>query len=356
MVDATDNGNFPQRGTSLSLSLSLDSHAQTNPFNIKIIDIVSIKALAVAWRKFSRGKKSRKDVSLYQKYLEKNLADLHTQLSSSLYEHKSYQRFTIHDPKQRQIHKATVADRIVHQALVTAIEPLFERRFIYDSYSCRLNKGAHAGVLRLKTFLASTSSNDTKVVYVLKCDVRKYFASIDHEILLSLIARRIQDDVVLELIRTIILSHGAETGKGIPLGNISSQLFANIYLHELDWFMKQTLGVKQYIRYCDDFVIVSQDRTHLEKLITPIRNFLKTELQLDLHPSKVSIRSWRQGVDFLGYVLLPHATVVRTKTQRRVHSRVNANNYSSYLGVCSHANAYRLSQTVRNIAWADSKK
>ncbi len=299
------------------------------------------------------GEKSRKDVAVYQKYLQKNLADLHALLSSGLYKHKSYQRFTIHDPKQRQIHKATVADRIVHQAVVAAIEPLFEKRFIYDSYSCRVNKGTHAGVLRLKTFLASASSNDTKTVYVLKCDVRKYFASVDHEVLLGLIARHIHDDAILELIRTIILSHGAETGKGIPLGNISSQLFANIYLHELDWFMKQTLGVKQYIRYCDDFVIVSSDRVHLENLIAPIRNFLKTELQLDLHPSKVSIRSWRQGVDFLGYVLLPHATVVRTKTQKRVRFRVNTDNYSSYLGVCSHANAYRLSQTIRNVVWAD---
>ena len=337
----------------LSLSLSLDSHAQTNPLNVIITDIVSIKALTAAWRKFSRGKKSRKDVALYQKYLQKNLADLHTPLASGLYKHKSYQRFTIHDPKQHQIHKATLEDRIVHQAVVTAIEPLFERRFIYDSYSCRVNKGAHAGVRRLKTFLTSTSNNDTKAVYALKCDIRKYFASIDHEILLNLIARHVHDDATLELIRTIILSHGAETGKGIPLGNISSQLFANIYLHELDWFMKQTLGVKQYIRYCDDFVIISSDRAYLESLITPIRNFLKTELQLDLHPSKVTIRSWRQGVDFLGYVLLPHATVVRTKTQKRIHSKVNVNNYSSYLGVCSHANAYRLSQTIRNVVWVD---
>ena len=292
-------------------------------------------------------------MALYQKYLQKNLADLHTPLASGLYKHKSYQRFTIHDPKQHQIHKATLEDRIVHQAVVTAIEPLFERRFIYDSYSCRVNKGAHAGVRRLKTFLTSTSNNDTKAVYALKCDIRKYFASIDHEILLNLIARHVHDDATLELIRTIILSHGAETGKGIPLGNISSQLFANIYLHELDWFMKQTLGVKQYIRYCDDFVIISSDRAYLESLITPIRNFLKTELQLDLHPSKVTIRSWRQGVDFLGYVLLPHATVVRTKTQKRIHSKVNVNNYSSYLGVCSHANAYRLSQTIRNVVWVD---
>ena len=103
-------------------------------------------------------------------------------------------------------------------------------------------------------------------------------------------------------------------------------------------------------------MIVSSDRAYLESLITPIRNFLKTELQLDLHPSKVSIRSWRQGIDFLGYVLLPHATVVRPKTQKRVHSKVNADNYSSYLGVCSHANAYRLSQTIRNVVWADDSQ
>lgn len=207
--------------------------------------------------------------------------------------------------------------------------------------------------LKLPDTPITESSNNTKQAYVLKCDIRKYFASIDHEILLSLIDRHIQDDAVLELIRTIILSHGAESGKGIPLGNISSQLFANVYLHELDWFVKQTLEVKQYIRYCDDFVIVSQNRAYLENLIALIRNFLKTELQLDLHPSKVSIRSWRQGIDFLGYVLLPHATVVRTKTQKRIHSRVNAENYSSYLGVCSLANAYRLSQTIRNVVWTD---
>ena len=316
-----------------------------------IDDIVSIKALTAAWQKFSRGKKSRKDVSEYQKDLKCNLEVLHDRLQSGEYKHHPYQLFVIHDPKQRQIHKATVADRVVHQAIVSAIEPLFESRFIYDSYSCRVGKGTHAGVARLQTFLRQASKNNTQKVYVLKCDVRKYFASIDHEILLRLIARRVTDDIVLELIRTIILSHGAEKGSGIPLGNITSQLFANIYLHELDLFMKQTLGIKHYARYCDDFVVVSSDRMYLQGLIEPIRHFSQSELLLYLHPNKVEIRAWDQGIDFLGYVLRPHATTLRAKTRQRMMARATEQNLSSYLGLCSHAQAYRVSQVVKLIAW-----
>lgn len=267
------------------------------------------------------------------------------------YTHDVYQPFTICDPKQRQIHKATVRDRLVHQAIVSIVEPLFEKRFIYDSYSCRIGKGTHAGVERLGLFLRQVSRNDTRKVYVLKCDVRRFFASIDHEILMKQIESKVDDEQTLQLLRTILLSHNAETGKGIPLGNVTSQLFANIYLHELDWFMKQTLGIKSYLRYCDDFVVVSTDRFYLQSLITPIRQFLMNELKLELHPTKVSIRSWDQGVDFLGYVLRPHATSIRTKTKRRMLIRVTDDNLSSYLGVCSHANGYKLSQLVATIAW-----
>lgn len=267
------------------------------------------------------------------------------------YTHDVYQPFTICDPKQRQIHKATVRDRLVHQAVVSAIERLFEKRFIYDSYSCRIGKGTHAGVKRLSLFLYQVSSNNTKKVYVLKCDVRQFFASIDHEILMRHIEAKINDEQTLQLLRTILLSHNAETGKGIPLGNVTSQLFANIYLHELDWFMKQTLGIKHYLRYCDDFVIVSTDQSYLQSLIEPIRQFLMNELKLELHPTKVSIRSWDQSVDFLGYVLRPYATSIRTKTKRRMLNRVTEDNLSSYLGVCSHANAYELSQLIATIAW-----
>jgi retron-type reverse transcriptase len=276
---------------------------------------------------------------------------LHTMLAAGCYRHHVYRQFIIHDSKQRQIHKATVADRIVHQAIVSAIEPLFEKRFIYDSYSCRAGKGTHAGVRRLQTFLRQASCNNTKKTYVLKCDVRKFFASIDHETLLRLIARHIDNDTTLELIRTIVLSHGAEKGKGIPLGNITSQLFANIYLHEFDWFMKQQLGIKQYIRYCDDFGVVSTEKAYLQSLIDPIHTFLRTELQLDLHPTKVTIRPWHQGVDFLGYVLRPYTTTLRVKARRRMMARVTERNLSSYLGLCTHAQAYHISQIVKLVAW-----
>lgn len=168
---------------------------------------------------------------------------------------------------------------------------------------------------------------------------------------MQLIEAKIDDEATLQLLRTILLSHNAETGKGIPLGNVTSQLFANIYLHELDWFMKQALGIKYYLRYCDDFVVVSTDKAYLESLVSPIRQFLATDLKLELHPNKISIRTWRQGVDFLGYVLRPCAVTPRTKTRRRMLTRVNENNLSSYLGVCSHANAYHLAQTVMLLAW-----
>jgi retron-type reverse transcriptase len=290
-------------------------------------------------------------VAEYQKQLKINIQNLHADIAGSDYEHGKYQPFMICDPKQRQIHKATVRDRLVHQVIVSAIEPLFEKQFIFDSYSCRIGKGTHAGVARLGLFLRQASRNNTIKVYVLKCDVRQFFASIDHEILMERIEAKIDDGQTLELLRTILLSHNAETGKGIPLGNVTSQLFANIYLHELDWFMKQTLGIKHYLRYCDDFVVVSTDKAYLQSLIEPTRQFLMNTLKLELHPTKLSIRSWDQGIDFLGYVLRPYATSIRTKTKRRMLARVSQDNLSSYTGVCSHSNGYRLTQIVALIAW-----
>lgn len=320
-----------------------------DPFDFSTI--ASIKSLNLAWKKFSSGKKARTDVKAYQLNIKQHVQTLHLSLSEGTYQHGLYQPFTICDPKTRRIHKATVGDRLVHQAVVSAIELSFEKRFIYDSYSCRTSKGTHAGVARLRLFLRKTSRNNTQKVYVLKCDVRQFFASIDHQILIQLIEKRVNDEQTLELLRTIIMSHGEEKGTGIPLGNVTSQLFANIYLHELDWFMKQTLGIKHYLRYCDDFVIVSTDKDYLQSVIEPIRQFLATRLKLELHPTKVSICSWDQGIDFLGYVLRPFVTSIRTKTRRRMLARVNDNNLSSYLGICSHADGYDLSHIVRLTAW-----
>jgi len=166
-----------------------------------------------------------------------------------------------------------------------------------------------------------------------------------------LIERQVTDEQTLWLVREILLSHKTATGRGIPLGNVTSQLFANIYLHELDWFVKQQLGVKRYLRYCDDFLIVSCDKVYLQELIQPLEQFLLQKLQLQMHPGKMYIRAWDQGIDFLGYVLKPNATILRTKTKQRAIRRVNRDNLSSYLGLCTHADAYYLSQLLTTIAW-----
>ncbi len=346
----TDNDRDVSEGIG-QLECRNSGHDGQSAHPLLFTDISSIKALNAAWRKFSRGKKSRQDVSSYQQDLQPNISNLHELLVSGYYRHQPYQKFMIHDPKQRSIHKATVQDRVVHQSIVTATEPLFERRFIFDSYSCRAGKGTHAGVKRLYTFLRKVSNNDTRKVYILKCDIKKYFASIDHHILLGLIEHQVCDERTLELIRTILSSHGQESGCGIPLGNVTSQLFANIYLHELDWYVKQTLGVKYYARYCDDFVIVSDDKLYLRNIVGKIRQFLWEKLHLELHPYKITIRSWNQGIDFLGFVLRPHAVTIRNKTHKRILDRVSATNLSSYVGICSHADAYHISQILYMAAW-----
>ncbi len=304
----------------------------------------------LAWAKFRRGKRSRPDVQLYERNLEENIFTLHEQLMKGSYKHSSYEPFTIHDPKQRQIHKAIVQDRLVHQALVSAIEPLFEPQFIYDSYSCRKGKGTHAAVTRLRRFLRQASANNTRTIYALKGDVKQFFASVDHETLMELLKRRISDKRTLALLQEIVTSLHTEEARGMPLGNLTSQLFANVYLHELDWYAKNVLRSKHYIRYCDDFIILGSSREALQELVEPIRQFLDERLGLQLHPHKVTIRSWSQGIDFLGYVLKPHCTVLRPKTKQRMLAKVNETNLTSYLGVASHADGYELGKLLHTIS------
>ncbi len=303
--------------------------------------------LFLAWQKFSAGKKSRADVLSYERNLEENLFNLQQELVSQKYQHCPYAKFIIRDPKERCIHKAEVKDRIVHQAIFNVIEPIFERRFIFDSFSCRLGKGTHAASRRLQNFLRQASQNNTKTVYALKCDIKKFFDSVDQQILLNLLSRQIKDEKTLELVAHIINSFFKTPGKGLPLGNLTSQLFANIYLHEFDFFVKHLLKEKWYLRYCDDFIILSCLRQHLLNLIFTVKTFLDKQLKLSIHPDKISIRSWHQGIDFVGYVNLPYCIVLRTKTKRRIIKKVNVSNLSSYLGHCQHANTFRLKQLLQ---------
>lgn len=316
--------------------------------------VCSLENLFAAWARFKRGKSSRRDVMAYEHQLEDNLFSLAATLQTGTYRHSAYVPFIIHDPKRRLIHKATVQDRVVHQAIVQVIEPIFERRFIFDSFSCRVGKGTHAAVERLRMLLLRASGGNKRTVYVLKCDVQKFFASIDHDVLRQLLAQRIADTQLMGLFDCIIKSLQYTPGKGIPLGNLTSQLFANVYLHELDYYVKFCLREPYYVRFCDDFVIVSLSRDYLERLIDMLGTFLYEKLFVTLHPYKVTIRTWEQGIDFLGYVLFPSCTVLRTKTKKRALKRVNVENLPSYLGLCAHASAYEVEQMLKNKVWLES--
>ncbi len=263
---------------------------------------------------------NKRDVANYSFHLEDNIFALHDALRNGSYRHDRYQSFYVHDPKRRHISKASVRDRIVHQALVQVIEPLFERRFIHDSYASRVGKGTHAAVERLEQFLRQATSNYHRPVFALKCDIRKFFDSIRHDVLLSLIEKTIIDERLRNLIREIVGSYAynKEGTRGLPLGNVSSQLFANIYLDQLDHFIKDRLRMRWYLRFCDDFIILHWDRTKLAQVLDKVGEFLLIKLDLNLHPNKVVVRKLSEGVDFVGQVSLPHHRILRPKTIRRL--------------------------------------
>lgn len=303
-----------------------------------------------AWREFKRGKTKKTDVAQFDFNLEDNIFKLHDDLARGVYAPRAYESFFVKDPKLRHIHKAHIRDRVLHQALFRVLYPIFDKHFIFDSYSSRVEKGTHAGVNRLESFLRKETNNWTQQVWCLKCDVRKFFDSVDHKILFNLISQKITDERTLKLIEMIIKSFEKSPCKGLPLGNVTSQLFSNIYLNEFDQFAKHELKTKYYARYCDDFVIVNQNREMFESFIPKIRQFLSEKLSLELHPNKIVLRKARQGIDFLGYVVLPHRKVLRTKTKRRMFKRISKDTkpeiIASYLGMLSHGKNERLAKQI----------
>ena len=195
-----------------------------------------------------------------------NIIALHRDLKTRTYHHSPYHQFIIADPKPRLIHKATVRDRVVHRAVYRALYWHFHPRFIHDSYSCRLGRGTHKALDRFRSLAYQASQNHTKTLWVLKCDIKKFFTSIDQTILLNLLQTHVTDPDSMNLIREIISSfHSTKPNVGLPLGNLTSQLFANVYLDELDQFIKHDLKQKFYVCYADDFLVLSLSESFLTK-------------------------------------------------------------------------------------------
>ena len=330
-------------------------------------DIISVENLLLAWREFERGKRKKKDVQDFSLHLMDNIISLHEDLKSKRYAHGPYEAFNINDPKPRNIHKASVRDRLVHHAICRILYPFFDRTFISDSYSCRIGKGTHRAIKRFISFDHKVSKNNTRTCWVLKCDIRKFFASIDHKILFRILEKYIPDQDILWLLRHIISSfhsnfhtsipptvridvctpHSNMGVAGLPLGNLTSQLLVNIYMNEFDQWVKRTLKAKHYIRYADDFVILSNNRVWIVSLIQQISNFLAQYLKLSLHPDKVYIKTLASGIDFLGWVHFPHHRVLRTATKRKMMRKLKENSSeatrASYRGLLKHGNGYKLS-------------
>lgn len=338
-------------------------------FNKQYKDIIEIENLLLAWQEFLCDKRKKKDVIEFQLRLMINIFNLHHDLKQKIYKHGKYKAFKINDPKPRDIHKASVRDRLLHHAIYRILYPYFDKKFIHDSYSCRNEKGTYRAINRFKNFHNIVSKNNTKTCFVLKCDIKKFFASIDHPILKDILKKHIQDEDILWLLNQIVDSFYTKEKvkeqntslftiaksdvRGLPLGNLTSQLLVNIYMNEFDQFVKHNLRVKYYIRYADDFVVLSENRDYLEKRLEQMKEYLINNLKLTMHPDKVFIKTIYSGVDFLGWVNFSKYRVLRTSTKNRMFRNLKNTNYKkesviSYLGMLSHGNSYKLREKIKN--------
>lgn len=283
-----------------------------------------------------------------------NILNLYHDLLNKTYRHSAYQAFNISDPKPRNIHKAVVRDRLLHHLLYREVYEYFDRQFIYDSYSCRLGKGTHRAVRRFAEFAGQVSKNNKQTVWVLKCDIRKFFASIDHQILKNILFKYIEDKDLLWLLGQVIDSFHADgrPGIGLPLGNLTSQLLVNAYMNEFDQFVKRKLKIKYYVRYADDFIFLSPDKDYLISLLPRMDKFLEKHLKLIMHPKKVFLKTLASGVDFLGWVQFTNYRILRSVTKNRMLKKISINpapaTLSAYSALLKHGNAYKLKKKV---AW-----
>jgi RNA-directed DNA polymerase len=323
--------------------------------NNSYIKIYNYDNLILAWQNAKKGKTKRRYVKRFQRNLKENLLKLKEELENKTYKPCEMKSFILRDPKTRKISKSAFRDRVVHHALYLVIVHDFEKGFIYDSHANQIGKGSLKAIERFDKFKRKVSKNNTKKCYILKADIKHYFEEIDHEILIEIIRRKIKDEDVIWLIRKI-LSVNRKT-KGMPLGNLTSQFFANLYLNELDSFVKHKLKAKYYIRYVDDFVILHESKEQLEKLKLEIDKFLREKLKIELHPSKSHVLELSGGINFLGFRVFYYHKLIRKSNLKNFDRKFNnlrflfdkefisreksLESLEGWLAYCSHANTHK---------------
>ena len=311
--------------------------------------IVDIDNLRLAYQKAKKGKSKKASVIKFSQNIEENLLKIQESLVNKTFTTSHYTIKNVYEPKERLIHVLPFApDRIVQHAIMNVLEPIWDKLFISDSYACRIGKGIHKGSHKTMEFVR-------RYKYCLKCDVSKFYPSINHNILYKIICKKIKCKDTLELLKDIVYSTD-----GVPIGNYTSQWFGNLYLNELDFFVKQTHKIKAYIRYCDDFLLFHNNKSYLRDLSIKIQNFIWANLRLIL--SKCDLFPVSRGVDFLGYRHFKNYILLRKSTVKRVKKRLQklpaqlhegkrlfdscVSSIASTLGWMQHGNCFNLQQRI----------
>lgn len=322
-------------------------------------NVVDFENMYFAYRAAGHGKRYRYESLRFAEELEENLITLQNELIWGMYHPRPPREFYVLEPKKRLISAPAFRDRVVHHALVRVIEPVFERKFVKETFACRTGLGTHAAMQHM-LWCSRVAKRRWGSYYVLKCDIRKFFPSINHDVLKRTVRRSIRDRDVLQLIDTIIDSHG-ESGRGIPIGALTSQLLANVYMDPLDHFLKEECRVKYYARHMDDFVILHQDKRYLQGLLCEIEAYLHDRLDVNLNP-KTGIFPGSHGIDFCGYRIWPTHIKPRKSTVKRAKRRLKKlasvyrdnprilehakNSIQSFLGYIKHCSGWRTTLSV----------
>lgn len=311
--------------------------------------IISLENLILADKKARKGKKKQKDLIKFDKNKTENILSLHNELLNKTYTTSQYTRFVIFEPKRREISKLPYKDRIVHHAVIAHIGPILTKSFISQTYSCIKGRGIHKCLRDLRFALKKDRPK-----YCLKIDINKFYPSINCDILKILLRKKFKDRDLLWLLDDII-----DSTNGIPLGNYTSQWFGNFYLNEFDHWIKEIKKIKHYFRYCDDMVILSDDKEYLHKLKNEIEEFLYSNLKLKLSNYQVFLIESR-GIDFLGYRCFYDYTLLRDLIKKRfikmLRTNPNKRSINSYMGWCKFANTNRLIDKLNKISPLEIKK
>jgi RNA-directed DNA polymerase len=310
------------------------------------LEVFSFQNLLRAYYQCRKNKRHTINAARFEMNFEKGLLKLKWELKNHTYQPGRSICFVITDPKPREVFAADFRDRIVHHLLVDYLEPIWEKKFIHYSYSCRQNKGAHCAVKDLKRFLRQASDNFSKPAYCLQADVSAFFMSLKKDILFNLIKRHTKNPNILWLTEQIIFHDPTKNyyfkgdpklfhlipphkslfkvpeNQGLPIGNLTSQFFANVYLNELDQFAKHQLKIKYYLRYVDDLLILYQDADQLKLWQWKIDDFLQEKLKLHLHPQKSTIQPVHKGMNFVGFIVKPKYNLVRNRTVKKLKSKL----------------------------------